>query len=121
VLLVEDEEPVRILTKRILDRAGYDVVAAADAEEAFKIFQEDAPHPIGLILTDVVMPGMSGPEMLARMTRERAVPALLMSGYPDQGDVFAASSPFRMIAKPFTADILTTAVREVLESSLGRA
>jgi len=120
VLLVEDEEPVRRLTKRILDRAGYDVIAAADAEEALKIF-DDAPQPIGLILTDVVMPGMSGPEMLARMTRSRPVPALLMSGYPDQGDVFAASSPFRMIAKPFTADVLTTAVREALESSIDRA
>ena len=114
VLLVEDEEPVRMLTKRILERAGYDVVAAADGEEALQIFGS-APHPIGLVLTDVVMPGMSGPELLARILRAREVPALLMSGYPDQGEVFATSSPFRMIAKPFTAEVLTGAVRDTLE------
>ena len=115
VLLVEDEEPVRLLTKRILERAGYDVVAAADGEEALQIFGS-ADDPIGLVLTDVVMPGMSGPELLARILRARDVPALLMSGYPDQGEVFATSSPFRMIAKPFTAEVLTGAVRETLES-----
>ena len=114
VLLVEDEEPVRVLTKRILERAGYDVVAAANGEEALRIFGS-APHPIGLVLTDVVMPGMSGPELLARILGARDVPALLMSGYPDQGEVFAASSPFRMIAKPFTAEVLTGAVRDTLE------
>ena len=47
--------------------------------------------------------------------RARDVPALLMSGYPDQGEVFATSSPFRMIAKPFTAEVLTGAVRDTLE------
>jgi PAS domain S-box-containing protein len=114
VLLVEDEEPVRTLTKRILDRAGYDVIAAADAEEALQIF-ETASDPIGLVLTDVVMPGMSGPQMLERMLRERYVPALLMSGYPDQSEMFGAGSPLRMIAKPFTADVLTSAVRETLQ------
>ena len=114
VLLVEDEEPVRLLTKRILERAGYDVVAAADGEEALQIFGR-ADHPIGLVLTDVVMPGMSGPELLARILRARDVPALLMSGYPDQGEVFATSSPFRMIAKPFTAEVLTGAVRATLD------
>lgn len=116
VLLVEDEEPVRILTKRILERAGYEVVAAADGEEALELFGSARP-PIGLVLTDVVMPGISGPELLARILRARAVPALLMSGYPDQGDVFATSSPFRMIAKPFTAEVLTGAVRETLARS----
>ena len=115
VLLVEDEEPVRTLTKRILERAGYDVITAADAEEALRIF-EAAPEPIGLVLTDVVMPGMSGPQMLERMLRDRQVPALLMSGYPDQNELFGVGSPLRMIAKPFTADVLTSAVRETLQS-----
>ena len=114
VLLVEDEEAVRMLAKRILNRAGYEVVVAADAEEGLRIF-ETSSEPIDFVLTDVVMPGMSGPEMLARMSQHRRLPALLMSGYPDQGDVFAASSAFRMIAKPFTAEVLTAAIRETLE------
>ena len=120
VLLVEDEEPVRTLTKRILERAGYDVRAAATGEEALEIFESSA-HLIDLVLTDMVMPGMSGPEMLVRMSRLRAVRALLMSGYPDQGDVGADGSPIRLIPKPFTADVLTSAVRETLEERLGGA
>ena len=119
VLLVEDEEAVRILTRRILERAGYDVTAAANAEEALGFF-EAASEPIGLVLTDVVMPGMSGPQMLTRMQRAHPVPALLMSGYPDQGEAIGASSSFRIIAKPFTADVLMTAVRETLDGQTGR-
>jgi PAS domain S-box-containing protein len=118
VLLVEDEEAVRTLTKQILDRAGYDVMAAADAEEALVIF-DGAPERIGLILTDVVMPGMSGPEMLTRILRDRAVPALLMSGYPDLDDVAAGTTQLRIIPKPFTADVLTSAIREMLDQHPG--
>jgi PAS domain S-box-containing protein len=120
VLLVEDEDPVRMLTKLILERAGYDVMAAATGEEALQVF-EGATHAIHLVLTDVVMPGMSGPEMLARMARHRAVPALLMSGYPDQDDLAGDVASLRLIPKPFTADVLTSAVREVLEERLGGA
>ena len=120
VLLVEDEEPVRTLTKLILERAGYEVMAAATGEEALEIF-ETATEPIALVLTDIVMPGMSGPEMLVRMTRLRAVPALLMSGYPDQADMTAPGASMRLIPKPFTADALTSAVRETLEERLGGA
>jgi CheY-like chemotaxis protein len=118
VLLVEDEEAVRTLTKRILTRAGYDVIAASDAEEALEIF-EHTTEPIGLILTDVIMPGLSGPDMLERILRDRPVPALLMSGYPDQDVGFASSGQFRLITKPFTAEVLTSAVRETLENSVG--
>ena len=120
VLLVEDEEPVRLLTKRVLERAGYDVVTAADAEEALHIFERDADR-IGLVLTDVVMPGMSGPDMLSRMLAGRPVPALLMSGYPDVGDLVAASGQFGLIAKPFTADVLTSAIRGTIERAHGSA
>ncbi len=117
VLLVEDEEAVRTMTKRILDRAGYEVIAAASAEEALRVFEN--ADSIGLILTDVVMPGMSGPEMLARILLDRPVPALLMSGYPDQNDFFATASEFRIIAKPFTAAVLISAVRDTLERPVG--
>ena len=120
VLLVEDEEPVRTLTKRILERAGYDVRAAATAEEALEIFEASA-ELIDLVLTDIVMPGISGPEMLVRMSHIRAVPALLMSGYPDQGDIIAPGSTLRLIPKPFTVDVLTSAVRETLGERLGGA
>jgi two-component system cell cycle sensor histidine kinase/response regulator CckA len=120
VLLVEDEEPVRMMTKRFLERAGYEVVTAVDAEEALGIFEDDAER-IGLVLTDVVMPGMSGPDMLSRMLTDRQVPALLMSGYPDVGDLVAASGQFRLIAKPFTADVLMSAIREALERAHGSA
>ena len=120
VLLVEDEEPVRTLTKRILERAGYEVIAAATGEEGLAIF-ETAAQPISLVLTDIVMPGMSGPEMLVCMTRLRAVPGLLMSGYPDQEDVAGPGASLRFIPKPFTAEVLTSAVRDALEERFGGA
>lgn len=120
VLLVEDEEPVRSLTTLILERAGYDVMAAATGEEALEIF-ETATEPIDLVLTDIVMPGMSGPEMLVRMTRLRAVPGLLISGYPDHGEIAGPGASMRLIPKPFTADELTRAVRETLEERFGGA
>jgi CheY-like chemotaxis protein len=118
ILLVEDDDSVRTLTRRMLERAGYDVVPAANGEEALGLFAT-ATEPIALVLTDVVMPGLSGPEMLERMLLERAVPALLISGYPDQGAALEARCQFRLVPKPFTADALVSAIRETLDAAAG--
>ena len=71
VLLVEDEPGVRQLSKRILDGAGYRVLEAANGDEAERLFAEHAAA-IDLVVTDVVMPGCGGPELLARLQRQRA-------------------------------------------------
>jgi DNA-binding NtrC family response regulator len=103
----------------MLERAGYDVVPAANGEEALHLFA--TAESIALVLTDVVMPGLSGPEMLERMLLARAVPALLISGYPDQDAAVEARRQFRLVPKPFTADALVSAIRETLDAAAGSA
>jgi CheY-like chemotaxis protein len=83
ILLVEDADPLREMIHEILETAGYTVLASADPEEALR--QLGAPEvPIHLLLTDVVMPRMSGPE-LARNVRivRHEIKVLFMSGYTD--------------------------------------
>ena len=117
VLIVEDEGAVRRLTKRILDRAGYQTLTAANGAEALRICRA-REQPIDLVLTDVVMPGMSGHELVDRLARScSSVKALYMSGYA--GDTVArhgvldASAP--LIRKPFDSKTLVEMVRSVLD------
>jgi PAS domain S-box-containing protein len=117
ILLVEDDEAVRTLTRNILTSQGYQVMSARDSEEA----QALAGKPQGnfqLLLTDVVMPGMSGPE-LARLLlgRKPGLKTLFISGYTDVAAVSKGLVPpgSDFLQKPFTADELLVKVRKVLE------
>jgi signal transduction histidine kinase/DNA-binding response OmpR family regulator len=116
VLIVEDEDSVRVLTRVILERLGYAVLQANGAEEALHV---TAQHDeIDLVLTDVIMAGASGPELFARLSATKPhLRVLYMSGYT--GDVLAAHTPIghevTLLHKPFTADRLAEKVREVLE------
>jgi two-component system cell cycle sensor histidine kinase/response regulator CckA len=115
VLLVEDEAPVRNLVARVLTRGGYKVVPAASAEEALDLYH--APEGgADLLLTDVIMPGMSGKELSERLAIGNRVPTLYMSGYTDsiiaKHGVLEEGAAF--IQKPFNANDLLEKVREVL-------
>jgi PAS domain S-box-containing protein len=116
ILLVEDEEGVRQLATMSLRQHGYRVLPAADGNEALKITQEPGVVP-DLLLTDVVMPGLSGPD-LARRLQERfpRLEVLFMSGYTDDAVVrhglLDASVSF--IQKPYTPVELARKVRDVL-------
>ena len=102
ILLVEDEEPLREVTRRILDAAGYEVLVAGDGASALELMR-DAARPIDLLLTDVVMPGMLG-HHLAAAARELqpSLRVLFMSGFA--GPVLgSAISVGELIEKPFTA------------------
>ncbi len=115
ILLVEDDERLRHLVGRLLDGRGYRVLKAADANEALETCRTE--H-VDLLLTDVVMPGMSGIELGEALGRQSSnLKVLLMSGYADKeiaGDqINEVSTPF--IAKPFRLDQLLMKVREVLE------
>jgi CheY-like chemotaxis protein len=118
VLLVEDEAQVRELTRRLLAARGYRVLTTASGPEALRTAEQHV-GPIHLLVTDVVMPGMSGREvglLLAPLHPEMR--ALYLSGYPDgsvvhQG-VLAPGTPF--LQKPFTGDALARKVREVLDA-----
>ena len=115
VLLVEDEEPVRELVRMILERAGHRVVEAADAEEAMRRF-ETMPS-VDLLLTDVVMPGMSGFDLFhALVQRLPSLRVLFISGYTDYArlEPAIAGPDASFLEKPFSAEALTRKVRELL-------
>ena len=116
VLLVEDEEVVRGLVREILERDGYTVVEAANPEQALAASKDDPS--IDLLVTDVVMPRMSGPEIARALSVAREdLKVLYMSGYSDaivvkQGLLEPGTA---FIQKPFRAQELTEKVRTLLE------
>ena len=116
ILLVEDEESLRQLTTRILTRNGYQVCAVGNGAEAVRRAGVTA-QPITLLLTDVVMPGMLGNEVAARIGAIRPdVPALFMSGYaqPILDSHGVGASSFDILAKPFTESALLSRVRQAI-------
>lgn len=116
VLLVDDDPGVRGATVRVLREAGYTVIEAADGERAIKLAAE-LPR-LDLLITDIVMPRMRGPQLAARLVRSRRdLKVIFMSGYPDgerlhMNDSTQASATF--LQKPFSIGKLTRAVRERL-------
>jgi CheY-like chemotaxis protein len=119
VLVVEDEAAIRQLTKLILQKAGYTVLLAESPVEAERIAGSH-PGPIHLVLTDVVMPGMRGPELAERLLHLRPeVRVLYMSGYTDDAIAHHGflDSGTEFLQKPFTPNTLLGKVRDVLSSS----
>lgn len=118
VLVVEDEEEVRALARDVLELNGYTVLEALDAEDALRL-GENHPGAIDLLITDVVMPRMSGPELARRLRARRpALRVLCMSGYPESPDREAegAGSWTVWLQKPFTPDLFMSKVRKCLTS-----
>jgi two-component system, cell cycle sensor histidine kinase and response regulator CckA len=117
VLLVEDEAGVRLLSKRILDTAGYRVLEAENGDQAERLFARHA-DAIDLVVTDVMMPGCGGPELMGRLQVHRPdLRVLYMSGYTEQSAAHKAGIgrglPF--VQKPFTAVEFMRHVRDALE------
>jgi two-component system cell cycle sensor histidine kinase/response regulator CckA len=118
VLLVEDEDQVRDVARGILRRHGYTVLDARNAGEAL-LFCEQHVGPIHLLLSDVVMPKMSGPVLAKRLVRMRPeMKVLYMSGYTDDAAVRhgVLDSALAYLQKPITVDALTRKVRSVLDA-----
>jgi two-component system cell cycle sensor histidine kinase/response regulator CckA len=117
ILVVEDEDQVRAVVLRVLQLHGYRVLAAANAGEAL-LLCESHPAPIDLLLTDVVMPKMSGPELARRLTAGLpTLKVLYMSGYTDDSAVRygLVDGAVAYVQKPITPGSLTAKVREVLD------
>ena len=116
ILLVEDDDHVRLVAQEILLKNGYEVIAARDAADALLRSAKHADR-IHLLLSDVVMPQMSGPELARRLTSTRPdMKVLCMSGYTDDSIVRhgVLEAHLAYIQKPITPDSLATRVREVL-------
>ncbi len=123
ILVVDDEAELLAMVREILEGTGYRILEASDAEAALRIAASHADS-IDLLLTDVMMPGMSGYALAQQVSRDRPETKILyMSGFTlvpahqavlegDQG--LEAGSP--IIAKPYTIESLTAKVREVLDS-----
>jgi DNA-binding NtrC family response regulator len=117
ILVVEDEEAVRDIVREILTQRGYRVWTAHDAEAAERLFEAEGDR-VNLLLTDVVMPGKSGPELYRELSqRQPDLKVLFMTGYSPadllNGEVSATDHPF--ITKPFEIGALCRRVRGVLD------
>lgn len=122
VLLVEDEELVRGMARQILETAGYRVLEASNGDEAIRIY-ESCGERVDLMLSDVVMPGMSGRELadhLAPLAPEMSI--IFMSGYTDDVIVHhrVLNEETAFIEKPFTPDDFMRKIREVLDAKKAR-
>jgi CheY-like chemotaxis protein len=118
ILLVEDETAVRWYAKRVLEDRGYTVLEAASGEKALEIIASER-RKIHLLLTDVVMPGMGGPELSSRVGGLLpSTHTLFISGYAQQALESSGTLPLgaRLLRKPFDKGSLLSAVRSVLDS-----
>ncbi len=116
VLAVEDDEMVRALIRRMLETRGYTVLLASHGDEALRLLERH-PGRVDLLMTDVVMPGMSGRDLADRVAELRpGIKVLYLSGYTDDAIVrHGVLEPgIAFLQKPFTADALARKVREVL-------
>ncbi len=120
ILLAEDDRMVRRLVREVLERAGYSVLEAADGAEALAKAAHH-PDPIDLLITDLVMPGMSGPELVRGLRHRPEMCVLYVSGYTD--DVIASEGLLEpgaaFLPKPFTPEALLDKVEQALEGNRG--
>jgi two-component system cell cycle sensor histidine kinase/response regulator CckA len=115
VLVVEDEEAVRLIVRRVLESQGYAIIEARDGNDALRVCGERG-NDIDLVLSDVIMPGMGGRELARALASSRpTLPILFMSGYNDDGELATGGEDRGVLAKPFTSETLARQVREALD------
>ncbi len=120
MLVVDDADSLRTLTQRLLQRQGYTVFTAANADDAQALF--GANPDIDVLLTDVVMPGASGPDLTRRLTEARpGLRVIYMSGYTEDAIVHhgVLQPGVSFLHKPFTAESLTRKLVEALADAEG--
>jgi two-component system, cell cycle sensor histidine kinase and response regulator CckA len=116
ILLVDDEEALRVAARRMLQRAGFTVLQASDGADALRVMSEHS-GPVHAVVTDVVMPGVGGPELVRRLREVRPeLPTLFISGYTEEGvrTQGALHPDAAFLEKPFSQDDLVRKVREVI-------
>jgi two-component system cell cycle sensor histidine kinase/response regulator CckA len=122
LLVVENETAIKMLVQMALERHGYVVLTAESGSEALRLAAEH-PGPIDLLITDVVMPDLRGPELARRLVARRpGLATLFMSGYMDDAigeDTSSLPVPVDFIQKPFSPSALAARVREMLDRRRG--
>jgi len=124
ILVVDDEDGVRDFIDRALSRLGYHVTAASSGEDALERVRSYFAEPIDLLITDVVLPGMSGPELASALGSSRPqMPVLYVSGYASDVTAFHGLPGLaaHVLAKPFGMDGLVRRVRTILDEQAGAA
>ncbi len=117
ILVVEDSPQVRTLIHDVLEMRGYRVFEASTSREALEIAGRPGMH-IDLLLTDVVMPGMNGPDLAKTLTaRQPGLIVLFASGHAAEALAqYGVSGNFALLEKPFSPDTLARKVRDTLDS-----
>ncbi len=118
ILVVEDEDPVRFVLTEVLEGEGYIVLATGGGEEALRVFA-DRPE-VDLVVTDVAMPGMTGPQMVEAIRASRPdMRVILLSGYADETTRQGTRTDerTRYVQKPFGVDELAEVVRGMLDEA----
>jgi two-component system cell cycle sensor histidine kinase/response regulator CckA len=116
ILVVDDEQDILNFVQTALNRAGFTVVQAQSGDMALELY-EKLQDPVDLLLTDVVMPGMSGPMLVDRLLAiQPSLPVLFMSGYDDRQVVqrYVLKEGFALLAKPFSLEALSAKVNELM-------
>jgi two-component system cell cycle sensor histidine kinase/response regulator CckA len=114
ILLVDDEPAIREMVGRVLKGQGFGIIEAGNGREALALFKKH-PSRVSLLLTDVIMPELSGPELAAEILRIRPqLPLLFISAYPEH--IPASMQIYRYLAKPFKIPELIANVRELLHA-----
>jgi two-component system, cell cycle sensor histidine kinase and response regulator CckA len=119
ILLVDDEEALRSAARRALVRAGYRVIPAVDGPDALRVYMEHTGTPFALVVTDVVMPGLGGRELVGRLkVMSPNLRVLFVSGYTEEGvrkqGVLQPGTEF--LEKPFTPEKLLRKIRDILDA-----
>ena len=116
ILVVDDEQEVLTFVESALRRLGFEVILALAGDEALRLFEKQ-PLVIDMLLTDVVMPGISGPMLVDRILAiQPSLPVLFMSGYDDRQVVqrYVLKEGFALLPNPFTLETLSAKVQELL-------
>jgi two-component system, cell cycle sensor histidine kinase and response regulator CckA len=125
ILLVEDDSSLREVTRMFLQGSGYTVISAGSPQEALRL-SELHNGPIDMLLTDVIMPGMNGPDLTTRLLEARlGIKVLYVSGFADgvlrRGADGQLEDGLAFLQKPYTRNGLTRKVRELLDSDRGKS
>ena len=117
ILVVEDDSAILKMVKLILERAGFEVLSTGSTNQA-RLIAEGFPRPIHLLLSDVMMPDVSGPELAKALKQDRPeMRVMLMSSFVD-GAMLVLNHGWHFIAKPFLASALLARANDVLRSAV---